>query len=624
VAHIKYQRTFPISIYNILSSMVFAFYLCIGLQHRREVAGLLQDKKHLSAVLKRVQEDLSEVEAGQGRELMLLQEGGVGQGVGEEELMANFGLDFLGGGGGDDDDEGEGEKGMGGMMVDLELDGKGKQKGEGEGVGGANRSPLQLRLGKNLSVDTSTEKLPALHSNNNNSNNDGNNKNNITKEELLSKNEQMTADLLSCQRDLSGYRRQCEQVQSRLKGAQEGLEERDDIIRYYERLATAENLPLIQPGGGMGGMDGLHVDSRGGRKGGNGNGNGATGSEFRMLREEQEQLQEAASATIGSMRSLLEEKNREIERLRSKLERHQRGGNGGNGGNGGRSGSGSGSGGRGQGRGGGLSSSHVPSVADRRAEELLEKLADEERYQSHVRGREGARGGGGGEEDAGLVQRLMDQIDRADEILQDKMKLQGRLELQVATLQREREKAEQRCGASLEEMESMKLDMTTLVKQLKDSEDKYLKIAQYNQLLANGGAAGAGGGDMGTAASTAAAAAIITDMRKRRGDDDDDDEGGGHIMVMQQLQVQVLALKRKVSEVSGVAKNKEEKLKQYRRIIIGLKEEFIKSEEEKAVFEAKSATNNNTASAAANANANMPGEMEMETLRDQVCGYVDG
>lgn len=34
-----------------------------------------------------------------------------------------------------------------------------------------------------------------------------------------------------------------------------------------------------------------------------------------MMREEQEKLQEAASATIGSMSSLLEEKNRELERF---------------------------------------------------------------------------------------------------------------------------------------------------------------------------------------------------------------------------------------------------------------------------------------------------------------------
>lgn len=38
------------------------------------------------------------------------------------------------------------------------------------------------------------------------------------------------------------------------------------------------------------------------------------GKEWRMMREEQEKLQEAASATIGSMRALLEEKNIEIER----------------------------------------------------------------------------------------------------------------------------------------------------------------------------------------------------------------------------------------------------------------------------------------------------------------------
>ena len=39
-----------------------------------------------------------------------------------------------------------------------------------------------------------------------------------------------------------------------------------------------------------------------------------------MLKEDQEKIQEAASATIGSLRALLEEKNKLIEKYREKLE----------------------------------------------------------------------------------------------------------------------------------------------------------------------------------------------------------------------------------------------------------------------------------------------------------------
>ena len=42
---------------------------------------------------------------------------------------------------------------------------------------------------------------------------------------------------------------------------------------------------------------------------------------YRLMHEEQEQLQEAASVTIGSLRALLEEKNAIIERHRNTIDR---------------------------------------------------------------------------------------------------------------------------------------------------------------------------------------------------------------------------------------------------------------------------------------------------------------
>ena len=532
-----------------------------SLQHRREVAAHQQEKQHLRAVVARLEEDLREIELnGQGnlhgdreqQELKLLEGFGIGSFDDFDNINFELGLGLQ------PVDQAQNKNDIG-VKEDTRHDAELKQ------IEGNKKSPLQKRLGKELHIDTSADNQSVtatprqLFATSN-----------ITKDELLNKNEQLTEELLSTQRDLSGFKRQCEHMQQRLREAQDGLAERDEAIRYYERQASAENLPLAgqfvnaDVGGGM-------ARAR----------TGKGGIDFKIMRDEQEKLQEAASATIGSMRSLLDDKNKEIERLRNKLEGHYRLPPKGKGGN----------------KGGlddyaGRNSSHMPSVADRRAEELLERLAAEERYASHFKGH-----GHGKEENSrakgetNLVQRLMDQIDRADEILQDKMKTVSQLELKLSTAHAQREKAEQRCGATLEEMENMKQDMVMLVDQLKESEEKYMKIAQYNQVLAG----------------SASTAPIITDI------DNEDPQ-----QQVQTINLQIKALKRKNNDLTAAVKNKDEKMKQYRNIIIGLKEEFIKSEEERAIFETKNM---------GKSGANVPlidKNGEIETLRDQVLALRDG
>jgi hypothetical protein len=94
-------------------------------------------------------------------------------------------------------------------------------------------------------------------------------------------------------------------------------------------------------------------------------------------------------------------------------------------------------------RGGGVGASGSyrkgPSLADRRAEDLLKRLEDEERYSR------GARKRNDDDADKSLVQRLMDQIDHADVILQDKIKTVSQLEQKLLTANNQREKAEHRC-----------------------------------------------------------------------------------------------------------------------------------------------------------------------------------
>ena len=81
-----------------------------------------------------------------------------------------------------------------------------------------------------------------------------------------------------------------------------------------------------------------------------------------------------------------------------------------------------------------------PSVADRRASELLRQLE----------GDEGLSRRGGGESnqaansDDVLKQRLMEQVEKADDLLREKDRTIGQLEQKLAAQQNQRERAEAR------------------------------------------------------------------------------------------------------------------------------------------------------------------------------------
>ena len=84
------------------------------------------------------------------------------------------------------------------------------------------------------------------------------------------------------------------------------------------------------------------------------------------------------------------------------------------------------------------------SVADKRAEDLLKRLEDEERYKRSGRSYHDDEESDRSKAEKSLIQRLMDQIDHADEILQEKIKSINQYEQKIATLSNQKEKAEQR------------------------------------------------------------------------------------------------------------------------------------------------------------------------------------
>jgi len=262
--------------------------------------------------------------------------------------------------------------------------------------------------------------------------------------------------------------------------------------------------------------------------------------QFRMMRDEQEKLQEAASTTIGSLRALIDEKNRTIEKYRQKLESQ------------------------------GLDKK-VKSNIDLKADKLLERLNSDSGQQINGTSSKNNATNDIGGASSGQNQKLLDQIRDADELLQDKDHLITQLEQKLAIQNNQRERAEVRCGASIKEMEAMKNDMITLAKQLQLSEERCHQLAK----------------------SSVGSVKVVNTA-----------DGSN----------------KQVQKLQNLLKVKDEKLKSYREIIVRLKDEFIKVEEERAI-EATS----NSKSKDLNSNANQAiGAEDIRELRSQIAALRDG
>ncbi|GMH51677.1 hypothetical protein TrST_g11013 [Triparma strigata] len=168
-----------------------------------------------------------------------------------------------------------------------------------------------------------------------------------------------------------------------------------------------------------------------------------------------QQMAEAAHTTITSLKRLIEEKNRIIEKYKRKLADSKE-------------------------------LSRRENASDRaEVERLTDKLFSENedaigKLRTAVmrleRGGEGSIGGfnGGGDFKGGLVA----QVEEAALLIAEKDESIHQLELKLRTAEAARERAEARCGGSLEEMERMKSDMVTLAAQLQESEERVLEAME--------------------------------------------------------------------------------------------------------------------------------------------------
>jgi hypothetical protein len=366
-----------------------------NLQNKREISVLQQDKKHLKGVLARVEDDLRGFEEGRAVD------------EGRALLGINFGTQD------DPDNTIEEYLQLNKDLLAAETNASNKSKSMAD----SNELPFKIEP----STENGKFKLQF--------GNEG-----LTPEELMSKLESVTGELMTAKRELSTTKRQIESGQAKVIELQKELDERNDIIIRYERSgAAAGKGPLIEN------ADGDRVPR---------------GRELWLMREEQEKLQEAATATIGSMRALLEEKNRTLEKYRQRIEQLQSGEEGHN------------------------TVKRNQSLADRRAEALLQRLEEEDRYKT-----KGTRSSGDGDGDPGLVSRLLEQMERADEILAEREKTVMQLEQKLAAQSNKCERAELRCASALTEMENMKSDLITLSKQLQASEHRCMELARHEHAV---------------------------------------------------------------------------------------------------------------------------------------------
>lgn len=121
-------------------------------------------------------------------------------------------------------------------------------------------------------------------------------------------------------RELSDFKLRTSTLQHEVSEISALLQEKEGQVAYYERVLQQEGLPaLIMPhGGNVNHHHGNHHPHGNNRQSG---GHPNNSRPYRLMHDEQEQLQEAASVTIGSLRALLEEKNAIIERHRNTIDR---------------------------------------------------------------------------------------------------------------------------------------------------------------------------------------------------------------------------------------------------------------------------------------------------------------
>lgn len=486
-----------------------------NLAHKREISTLKSQKKHMQELLGRFEDDVRDLE-----KLKV---------AGETKALLN--------------------------SSGLEQQGSGKRKGKRAGGESDDASLFEdfVRL-REKKIDPKNHEPPNLESVRPSSHDSKAGHNLvIDNEEFIRRLEEANNKYNDSQRELSNVKSRLDAIMGRLAEAGDILQEKEEQLAYCERVMEAENLPLLRNTSNVGARTATPAANR----------------QFRIMKEEQDKLQEAASATIGSLRLMLDEKNASLEKYQAKVEALQT--------------ELLESGGR-----------KAQSVADRRADDLLKKLqAEDERAlngYSHVPAPLDPESAVAIREN----QKLLDQLDNADEVLKDKTRTIMQLEQKLNITNNQRERAEERCAASLQEMEAMKSDLLLVVQQLQASEERVAAL-QRGQIAKS----------MDVTANEYKDIDVSASDTRRSGP---------------------VPTNAKIKDLMKQIKAKDDKLHNYRGIILRLKDEFIKAEEDRAIREADRTAGGKSKRSGigeSGGGAALAGP-ELDDLRSQVSALRDG
>lgn len=344
-----------------------------------------------------------------------------------------------------------------------------------------------------------------------------------TNEDLMFKLEKLNQLLNVANRTASKYKLQIDQLQSNLLQNTTSIEDKDRQLQYYEKIMTKHGFPILS-GNQTVKIDDTELKNR--------------VSGHKLSYSEQEQLQQAASATIHSLKSLIDEKNKIIEKYLDKINDLQ------------------------------MQVRQNPhsqrTQADTNAEMLLERLKHEDgNIPIQRRSTLSLDPQNSSIEEVKIMnQKLLQQLDEADKILMDKSALITQLEDKVSMYLNQKERAEVRCGESIQEMELMKKDMMKLVQQLQLSDER-IQHSVYNNTSSLRGTKNVS--ITGLPVPPTPSNVTVTAPFGPKSDNSEE------LMVKYE---------KKVKDLTKMLKSKDEKIKEYREIVVRLKEEFLKSEEE--------------------------------------------
>ena len=347
--------------------------------------------------------------------------------------------------------------------------------------------------------------------------------------DLIAKLEAMNTELNQARREASAAKLYADKFRSQTDEQEAALAELRSQVAYYERMAQQEGLPAMR-GGATSAPPGTNT------------------KQYRAMQEKQAQLQEAASATIESLKQLLSEKNRELDRLNERVRELQSQ----------------------------PGSLKRQSRADKKAEALLDRLEADDKVNKNRPSSLTAV-----TIDSETHDKLLTQLERADDVMQEKDRQITQLRADLEEQRNLAELRKVRAGEAQEEIALMRDDMVKLAQQVQISEDRLRRAT-------------------GKPNNAPVAAAVVAGPGAASNTVQADD--------------------RKILELARTIKVKDEKLKEYKDIIMRLKDEFIKSEE-KAMLDAMQASNKAVQGPKGDSSANSD---ELKQLRDQVAALRDG